>query len=198
MSSIMQYNGAAVIAMAGKDCIAIASDRRYGIRNQTVGCEMQKVFQMSDKVMVGLTGLASDQQTLLQKFRFRSNMYRLREERDIGCRAFSNMVSSLLYEKRCAHPLLPAALRRTNPRQRSLCAKERPPRAHRPRVAPPRPHASHASRRPVKPRPSLTPPPPPLAAGSPRFSASPSSRASTRTTSPSSRAWTCSARRHVT
>ena len=65
MSSIMQYNGAAVIAMAGKDCIAIASDRRYGIRNQTVGCEMQKVFQMSDKVMVGLTGLATDQQTLL-------------------------------------------------------------------------------------------------------------------------------------
>ena len=125
----MQYNGAAVIAMAGKDCIAIASDRRYGIRNQTVGCEMQKVFQMSDKVMVGLTGLASDQQTLLQKFRFRSNMYRLREERDIGCRAFSNMVSSLLYEKRCAHPLLPAALRREpNPRQRSLCAKERLPR----------------------------------------------------------------------
>ena len=111
----MQYNGAAVIAMAGKDCIAIASDRRYGIRNQTVGCEMQKVFQMSDKVMVGLTGLASDQQTLLQKFRFRSNMYRLREERDIGCRAFSNMVSSLLYEKRCAHPLLPAALRREPP-----------------------------------------------------------------------------------
>ena len=100
MSWIMPYNGAAVIAMAGKDCIAIASDRRYGIRNQTVGCEMQKVFQMSDKVMVGLTGLATDQQTLLQKFRFRANMYRLREERDIGCRAFSNMVSSLLYEKR--------------------------------------------------------------------------------------------------
>ena len=36
MSSIMQYNGAAIIAMAGKDCIAIASDKRYGIRNQTI------------------------------------------------------------------------------------------------------------------------------------------------------------------
>ena len=100
MSSIMQYNGAAVIAMAGKDCVAIASDRRYGIRNQTVGCEMQKVFQMNDKTFVGLTGLATDMQTLEQKFRFRCNMYRLREERDIGCSAFSNMVSSLLYEKR--------------------------------------------------------------------------------------------------
>jgi len=100
MSSIMQYNGAAVIAMAGKECIAIASDRRYGIRNQTMGCEMQKVFQMNDKTFVGLTGLATDMQTLEQKFRFRCNMYRLREERDISCSAFSNMVSSLLYEKR--------------------------------------------------------------------------------------------------
>ena len=96
----MQYNGAAVIAMAGKDCIAIASDRRYGIRNQTMGCEMQKVFQMNDKVFVGLTGLATDMQTLEQKFRFRCNMYRLREEREIGAKAFSSMVSSLLYEKR--------------------------------------------------------------------------------------------------
>ena len=33
----MSYNGAAVVAMAGKDCVAIASDKRYGIRNQTVG-----------------------------------------------------------------------------------------------------------------------------------------------------------------
>jgi len=100
MSSIMQYNGAAVIAMAGKNCVAIASDRRYGIRNQTVGCEMQKTHQINDKTFVGLTGLMSDAQTLEQKFRFRSNMYRLREERDMSPNVFSNMVSSLLYEKR--------------------------------------------------------------------------------------------------
>jgi 20S proteasome subunit beta 3 len=100
MSGIMQYNGAAVIAMTGKDCVAIASDKRYGIRNQTVGCEMQKLFKMNDRTIVGLTGLASDMQTLEQKFRFRSNMYRLREERELSPTAFANMVSSLLYEHR--------------------------------------------------------------------------------------------------
>jgi 20S proteasome subunit beta 3 len=100
MSSIMQYNGAAVIAMAGKDCIAVASDSRYGIRNQTMGCDMKKVFQMNDRVLVGLTGLATDMQTLEQKFRFRSNMYRLREEREMSPTAFSNMVSSMMYENR--------------------------------------------------------------------------------------------------
>jgi len=96
----MQYNGAAIIAMAGKDCVAIASDKRYGIRNQTVGSEMKKTFQMNDRTFVGLTGLATDMQTLEQKFRFRSNMYRLREEREMSPTAFANMVSSLLYESR--------------------------------------------------------------------------------------------------
>jgi len=98
--SIMEYNGAAVIAMAGKGCVAMASDKRYGIRNQTMGCQMQKIFQMNDSTLVGMTGLATDQQTLEQKFRFRSNMYRLREERDMSPKAFANMVSSLLYERR--------------------------------------------------------------------------------------------------
>lgn len=100
MSSIMQYNGAAVIAMAGKDCIAIASDKRFGIRNQTMGTEMKKLVQINDKIIVGLTGLASDMQTLEQKFKFRTNMYRLREERDISANAFANMVTALLYESR--------------------------------------------------------------------------------------------------
>merc|ERR1719198_2540598 len=39
-------------------------------------------------------------QTLEQRFVFRSNMYRLREERDMSPTVFSNMVSNLLYEKR--------------------------------------------------------------------------------------------------
>jgi 20S proteasome alpha/beta subunit len=76
MSSIMQYNGAAVICMAGKKCVGIASDKRYGLQNQTVGCDMRKTFKLNDKTLVGLTGLASDMQTLEQKFVFRSNVSR--------------------------------------------------------------------------------------------------------------------------
>jgi len=86
--------------MAGKKCVGIASDKRYGLQNQTVACDMRKTFKLNDKTLVGLTGLASDMQTLEQKFVFRSNMYKLREERDMSPVVFSNMVSSLLYEKR--------------------------------------------------------------------------------------------------
>ena len=75
------------------------------MRNQTISCEMQKTFQVNDKTLVGVTGLASDFQTLQQKFEFRHNMYRLREEREMSPKVFSNMVSNLLYEKRCATAL---------------------------------------------------------------------------------------------
>lgn len=42
----------------------------------------------------------TDAQTLVNKFKFRHNMYKLREERDMRPKAFAHMVSSMLYEKR--------------------------------------------------------------------------------------------------
>ena len=130
MSSIMQYNGAAVIAMTGKNCVAIASDKRFGIRNQTMGTEMKKLFQINDKIIVGLTGLASDMQTLAQKFRFRTNMYKLREERDISPNAFANLGTSMLYESRWA-----AAPRSVLCRPVTHCARSHMPRALLPSLA---------------------------------------------------------------
>ncbi len=64
LQSIMSYNGGAVIAMKGKECVAIASDLRYGVQAQTVSFDFQKVFQMNDKLFLGLAGLATDVQTV--------------------------------------------------------------------------------------------------------------------------------------
>jgi len=41
--SILAYNGGAIIAMTGKNCVAIASDTRLGLQQQTVSCDFQKV-----------------------------------------------------------------------------------------------------------------------------------------------------------
>mmetsp|Transcript_13494 Transcript_13494/g.27338 ORF Transcript_13494/g.27338 Transcript_13494/m.27338 type:complete len:205 (-) Transcript_13494:131-745(-) len=98
--SIMQYNGSGIVAMCGKDCVAIASDMRYGIQQQTIACDMHKVFKMSDNIFIGLSGLITDVQTLKQKFDFRMKMYALRENRPMKPKVFSNLVSTILYEKR--------------------------------------------------------------------------------------------------
>jgi len=98
--SIFEYNGSAVIAMAGDGCVAIASDLRFGVQLQTIATDCPKVHQIHDRLFVGLGGLASDQQTLLARLKFRHNLYRLREERDIKPATFAALLSSMLYERR--------------------------------------------------------------------------------------------------
>lgn len=86
--------------MAGKDCVAIASDLRFGIKNNTVGFDHSKVYRMNKGVFVGLPGLISDAQTLYEKLSFRLNLYELSEEKDMSPQTFASMVQSVLYEKR--------------------------------------------------------------------------------------------------
>jgi 20S proteasome subunit beta 3 len=97
--SILEYNGAAIIAMTGKDCVGIACDTRLGAQAQTVSCDFKKVFQFG-KTFVGLAGLATDVQTMNSLLKFRKNLYELREEREMTPRVLSNLLSNLLYEKR--------------------------------------------------------------------------------------------------
>mmetsp|Transcript_40107 Transcript_40107/g.55732 ORF Transcript_40107/g.55732 Transcript_40107/m.55732 type:complete len:205 (-) Transcript_40107:185-799(-) len=97
---LMSYNGGGIIAMTGKNCVAIASDLRLGSQSTTLAVDFQKTFKIHDTLIVGLAGLVTDMQTLSQRFKFRHNLYRLREDRDMRVSAFANMVSSMLYEKR--------------------------------------------------------------------------------------------------
>eukprot|EP00118_Oscarella_pearsei_P021900 m.249111 g.249111 ORF g.249111 m.249111 type:complete len:206 (+) comp40299_c0_seq44:82-699(+) len=98
--SILEYNGSAIVAMIGRNCVAIASDKRLGLQGQTVSCDFQKIFQIGDRLFMGLPGLATDVLTVANRLQFRLNLYRLRENRDIKPKTFLNMVSSFLYEKR--------------------------------------------------------------------------------------------------
>ncbi|CAE7747395.1 PBC1 [Symbiodinium microadriaticum] len=86
--------------MAGKNCVGICSDTRLGVQAQTVAKDFKKVFEMSDKVYVGLAGLATDVISLHQLLQFRCNLYRFREHREIKPETFSALLSTLLYEKR--------------------------------------------------------------------------------------------------
>ncbi|KAM8945619.1 proteasome subunit beta type-3 [Pelodytes ibericus] len=98
--SIMSYNGGAVMAMRGKNCVAIAADRRFGVQAQMVTTDFQKIFPMGDRLFIGLAGLATDVQTVSQRLKFRLNLYELKEGRQINPKTFMSMVSNLLYERR--------------------------------------------------------------------------------------------------
>ncbi|ELU08769.1 hypothetical protein CAPTEDRAFT_228896 [Capitella teleta] len=98
--SILSYNGSAIVAMAGKDCVAIAADRRFGIQGQTVALDFQKIYEYGPNLYMGLPGLATDVQTVAQRLKFRVNMYELRENRKMKPQTMLSVVSNLLYERR--------------------------------------------------------------------------------------------------
>lgn len=50
--------------MVGKNCFAIASDRRLGVQLQTIATDFQKIYRIHDKLFLGLSGLGTDAQTL--------------------------------------------------------------------------------------------------------------------------------------
>ncbi|KAI5949342.1 PUP3 [Candida jiufengensis] len=100
MSDPFSINGGAAVAMIGKDCIAIASDLRLGSQSLGVSNNFEKIFEINNNTFISLTGLATDVITLRETFRFKTNLYKLREEREIEPSTLANLISSTLYEKR--------------------------------------------------------------------------------------------------
>lgn len=95
--SIENYNGGAVVAMTGKECYAIACDRRYGKELGTIGFDYEKCFPMGDRMFLGLGGFVTDIQTVNEKITFRKNLYEQREQRKMSTKVFETMVSNMLY-----------------------------------------------------------------------------------------------------
>lgn len=87
------------MAMVGKDCVAIACDLRLGMQSLGVAYDFEKIFSYGN-AFLGLTGLATDVLTVSDTMKFKTNLYKMREERQIEPETFANLVSSTLYEKR--------------------------------------------------------------------------------------------------
>jgi 20S proteasome subunit beta 3 len=50
--------------MKGKNCVAIASDLRFGVQGQTISMDFKKIFEVHPRLFYGLSGLGTDVQTL--------------------------------------------------------------------------------------------------------------------------------------
>lgn len=98
--SIMAYNGGAVVAMRGKDCVSIATDHRFGVQAQTIATDFEKVFKFGPRLYLGLCGLQSDILTVKDRLTFRKNLYEVQENREMRPETFAALMSNFLYERR--------------------------------------------------------------------------------------------------
>ena len=89
-----------MVAMCGKNCVAIATDTRLSTELMTIDGNFQRVFKVNNHTLMGLSGLGTDVQTFNALMKFKTNLYKLQEGREITASTFVNMVSTSLYEKR--------------------------------------------------------------------------------------------------
>ena len=96
----MNYNGSAMIAMIGDNCVGIAADRRLGKQLTTISCDCNKIFEVQPQCMIGMSGLYTDIVTLQKALQYRLELYNLQEERNMTPTVVSHLLSHMLYEKR--------------------------------------------------------------------------------------------------
>ena len=89
-----------MVAMAGKNCVAIATDTRLSTELMTIDGNFQRVFKVNDKTLMGVSGLGTDVQTFNSLMKFKLNLFNLQEGREMKASTFSKLVATSLYEKR--------------------------------------------------------------------------------------------------
>lgn len=95
-----KYNGSALVAMTGKNCVAIGCDRRFGVNLLTVSTDFNRIFRVNDRILFGMSGIATDVLTFRGLIRCQVNLLELREEQPIDWFRFKNLLSSELYRRR--------------------------------------------------------------------------------------------------
>ena len=83
-----------MVAMAGKNCVAIATDTRLSTELMTIDGNFQRVFKVNDRCLMGLSGLGTDVQTFSSLMKFKNNLYKLQEGRDIKASTFTQLVAT--------------------------------------------------------------------------------------------------------
>lgn len=100
----------AVIAMAGDQCVAIASDHRYGRGSITLATNYEKVFKVGDHLFLGMAGVPTDCDRIVKLMRFKKNLYEIAENRAMKPCVYAKNLSNVLYEARFASYMVEAVV----------------------------------------------------------------------------------------
>lgn len=98
--SISEYYGGSSLAMVGKDAIVITADKRFGNQASTLHSNFTRLYKITDRIILSLTGFVPDCQILYKILRKHVNMFALNQQREIEPDEFTSLLSYILYSRR--------------------------------------------------------------------------------------------------
>ena len=131
--SPMTMNGGSILAMAGKDCVALAVDKRFGSGPQMVNIAPRHVWTPHPNLLMGFVGFEGDVVSLMQDLKLQVSSKRNRglgfgagtaAERRVSPTALASIASHVLYQRRgyYVEPLVVGLIEKTH--QPFLCAMD--------------------------------------------------------------------------
>lgn len=93
-------NGGSIVAIAGENFAVIGADTRLSTGFSIYTREQKKLFQLSERTVLGATGCWCDTLTLTRLLQARMQMYQHEHNKAMSTPAVAQMLSTMLYYKR--------------------------------------------------------------------------------------------------
>ncbi|KCZ75439.1 hypothetical protein H311_01588 [Anncaliia algerae PRA109] len=100
MSNIWEYYGGSSLALKGKNCTLLISDKRLGKGSITTSTAFNRIHQITPYTYVCLPSFIPDSQKLVSLLIKNKNLFKYTENRYMSPQEISALLSYMLYDKR--------------------------------------------------------------------------------------------------
>lgn len=100
MSQQIYLPGATTVGIVGKDCVALASEKRFAYGYFVLSKAARKVFPISKKIGAACAGVVGDMQNLIKETTAMVNLYRIENGREPTVQTVAKLLSWNLFSSR--------------------------------------------------------------------------------------------------
>ncbi len=100
MAAPLYYPGATTVGIRGRDCVAIAAEKRFAYGYFVMSKQARKVFKITNYVGAACAGVVADMQNLIKEVTAIANLYRLEQNREPSVRTIAKILSWNLFGNR--------------------------------------------------------------------------------------------------
>ena len=92
--------GTTTIGLICKDGVLLAAESKASAGYMVVNKEVQKVFQVDDRIGVTIAGMVSDGQQLINLLKAEINLHKLESGEEMKVEAVANLLANIMYARR--------------------------------------------------------------------------------------------------
>jgi len=100
MSQQLFLPGATTVGIVGRDCVALASEKRFAYGYFVISKTARKVFPITKKIGAACAGIVGDMQNLIKEVTAIVNLYRIENKREPSVQTVAKLLSWELFSSR--------------------------------------------------------------------------------------------------